>query len=58
MSFGDPISDATYARWKRFVICEHFGWTKDQYDSQPASWIEEMLVFMNTREKAQEKKET
>jgi len=41
--------------YQRYVFCKTFGWDYYQYDSQPAWFIEELLIIMNQENKKQKR---
>lgn len=43
---GHPSDQDLPPEWREFVVCSHFGWTKTEFDEQPAAWTDWMFQFI------------
>jgi hypothetical protein len=43
---GQRVDKPLPQQWREFLLCSHFGWTKQQYEEAPAAWCDWMLQFI------------
>ena len=49
------VSTAVPPEYLNFVLCREFGWTYEQLMSQPADFVESMLMILNVERKHRNK---
>lgn len=49
---GEEVDTVTVLKWRRYKMMKEMGWTLEQYNHQPASFITELWALMQTEQKA------